>query len=370
MRCRNVQKDVDRLYLKSAIQLAAKGLHLVTRNNPRVGCLFVKHGQVVSRGFHRRDGGPHAEIEAIRNATGDLSDCVAYVSLEPCSTHGRTPPCCEALIDVGVGRVVVAESDPNPFVSGQGLKRLEKSGIEVSIIEIPEAESLNPGYRKRMKYGQPFVRLKVGMSVDGRVGAANGESQWITCSKSRIDVHKLRARSGAIVSGIGTVLADDPRLNVRLDSEVGPSPIRVIFDTDGRIPPNAKLLETESKVIVVCRDGVELPENFTTWRHTSERGDAREVVTRLGEEGVNEVLVEAGPELTGTFLNSGVWDELVVYMAPLVLGFEGMPMAKVKIDQLSDAIGGRVASVEQIGDDVRIVIENVSSGKLQTRSII
>lgn len=356
MKCSSAQTQVDRLYLKSAIRLASKGLHFVTRNNPRVGCLLVKQGRVVGRGFHRRDGGPHAEIEAIRNATGDLSNCVAYVSLEPCCTHARTPPCCEALIDAGVGRVVVAELDPNPSVSGRGLKRLEEAGVEVSVIEMPETDSLNPGYRMRMQLGRPYVRVKVGMSVDGRIGTATGESQWITCSESRIDVHKLRARSGAIVSGIGTVLADDPWFNVRLESYEGIPPIRVIFDTLGQIPLNARLLGTKSGVIVVCNESVELPDNITTWKHRREKGDVEEVVSRLGGEGVNEVLVEAGPNLTGTFLKSRVWDELVVYMAPKVIGFDGLPMARVKVEQLCDAIGGKVASIEQLGDDVRIVI--------------
>lgn len=361
MQSSSVRTEVDRLYLKSAIRLAAKGLHTVTRNNPRVGCLLVKHGRVVGRGFHRRDGGPHAEIEAIRNATEDLTGCVAYVSLEPCCTHGRTPPCSDILIDSAVKRVVVAELDPNPSVSGRGLKRLNESGVEVSVLKMVETKSLNPGYRKRMELGRPLVRVKVGMSIDGRIGAANGESQWITCSESRNDAHRLRARSGAIVSGIGTVLADDPRFNVRLDSEAGVAPIPVIFDTHGRIPHNASLLRTEAEVILVCADHVVLPKDIRTWRHTEEQGNPTNVINKLGKEGVNEVLVEAGPKLTGSFLKAGMWDELVVYVAPKLLGSEGLPMAKMKVASLRNAIGGKVESVDRLGDDVRIVIVNESN---------
>lgn len=349
---------IDRLYLKSAVRLAAQGLYTVTRNNPRVGCILVKNGQVLGRGFHKRDGGHHAEIEALQSATQSVSGSTAFVSLEPCCMHGRTPPCSSALIKAGVARVVVAELDPNPAVSGQGLAQLENAGLQTSVLELPQTRPLNPGYRKRMKHGQPYIRLKVGMSLDGRIGTASGESQWITCPDARMDVQRLRARSGAIVSGIGTVLHDDPRFNVRLATEVYTPPIRVIFDTHGRLPCNARILGCEGDVIVVCRNDAALPKRAVKWQHGNEEGDIENVVARMGREGINEVLVEAGPTLTGSFLKSGLWDEMIVYMAPKVLGSEGLPMARVQISRLSDAIGGTVALVDQIGEDVRIIVEH------------
>lgn len=352
------QAEVDRLYLRTAGILAAKGLYAVTRNNPRVGCLLVKNGQVLGRGFHQRDGGPHAEVEALRNANQEVAGCTAYVSLEPCSTHGRTPPCCDALIKAGVSRVVVAEHDPNPSVDGEGLRILEKAGLEVSVLQMPETDSINPGFRKRMQRGLPFVRVKVGVSLDGRIATESGESQWITGEEARRDVHRLRARSGAIVSGIGTVLQDDPRFDVRLDTHTGPPPLRVIFDTRGRLPANARMLSRDGNVVVVCRSDVELPEEVSKWPHEYEQGNVQEVVGRLAEEGVNEVLVEAGPRLTGSFLDSEQWDELIAYTAPKLLGVEGMPMAQVSVEHLSNAIGGTIASVDQMGEDVRIVIAN------------
>lgn len=361
MQCTNSQVEVDRLYLKSAVRLATKGLHSVTRNNPRVGCLIVKKGQVVGRGFHRFDGGPHAEVEAIRHASQDLAGCVAYVSLEPCCTHGRTPPCIDALVEAGISRVVVAEQDPNPSVSGQGLERLREAGIEVAVLELPEAKLLNPGFRKRMEKGLPYIRVKVGISLDGRVATETGESQWITCEDSRLDVHKLRARSGAIVSGIGTVLHDDPRFDVRLPSDTVTPPLRVIFDTRGRLPPNARLLSRKGEVVVVCRDDAAIPETVRKWHYADEHGNIEQVAARLAQEGVNEVLVEAGPKLTGAFLRTELWDELVVYIAPKILGFKGLPMANVTVEKLSDAVGGSVASVDQLGEDVRVVVTNDKS---------
>lgn len=366
MQGRSNQAEVDRLYLKSAVGLATKGLHSVTRNNPRVGCLLVDRGRVVGRGFHKQDGGPHAEVEAIRQANRDLSGCVAYVSLEPCCTHGRTPPCCDALIDAGVSRVVVAEVDPNPSVSGEGLERLSKAGIDVTILELPETTLLNPGYRKRMKHGRPFIRLKVAISMDGRIATESGESHWITCADARLDAHKLRARSGAIVSGIGTVLNDDPRFDVRLHSDNFTPPLRVIFDTHGRIPPNARMLRRAGEVVVVCQDSVELPAKVGKWPYAHDQGNIEEVVARLAHEGVNEVLVEAGPQLTGSFLSTKLWDELVVYIAPKILGSKGLPMAEVTVEKLSDAIGGSIASVDQLGDDVRVVVKNEKSARVES----
>lgn len=366
MQGRSNQVEVDRLYLKAAVRLATKGLYSVTRNNPRVGCLLVKRGRVVSRGFHKQDGGPHAEVEAIRQASRDLSGCVAYVSLEPCCTYGRTPPCCDALIDAGVSRVVVAELDPNPSVSGQGLERLSKAGIEVSVLELPETTLLNPGYRKRMEQGRPFIRIKVAISLDGRIATETGESQWITCTDARLDAHKLRARSGAIVSGIGTVLHDDPRFDVRLHSDSVTPPLRVIFDTHGRLPPNSRMLGRTGEVVVVCQDGVELPAKVGKWPYAHDRGNIEEVVARLAHEGVNEVLVEAGPQLTGSFLSTQLWDELVVYIAPKILGYKGLPMAEVTVEHLSDAIGGTIASVVQLGDDIRMVVKNKKGVRVES----
>ena len=348
--------NLDRLYLLATIRLAEKGLYSVTRNNPRVGCLLVKDGRVIGRGFHQRDGGDHAEVVALKRTTERTEGSTAYVSLEPCCIQGRTPACTDALIQAGIRRVVCAERDPHAKVDGKGIEILQQSGIEVSLLEIPEARNLNPGYRKRVTEAKPYVRIKSGMSLDGRIAMASGESQWITGAEARLDVQRLRGRSAAIVSGIGTVLKDNPRFTVRAETYSESRPIRVVFDTKGRLPSDAKMLQVDGDIVVVCNENASLPQGVEKWTHSENHANLDAVLSRLAEEGANEVLVEAGSKLTGSFLRSGLWDELVVYVAPKLLGSRSRALADIAVDRLCDGISGSIESIERLGQDVRIVI--------------
>lgn len=349
---------VDKLYTLAAIRLATNGLYCVTRNNPRVGCLLVKNGKVIGRGVHLQDGGAHAEVQALATASEDPSGATAYVSLEPCCIEGRTPPCTSALISAGIQRVVIGELDPNAEVNGSGVRELQDASISVMVLGLAAARSLNPGFHKRMTYERPYVRVKSGMSLDGRVAMENGESQWITSSDARQDVQRLRARSGAIITGINTILVDNPKLTVR-DTRFGSSsPMRVVLDTQGRIPPDAELFNHSSEVVLVCHESATVPPNAVKWEHDNDKADLDHVHERLAASGVNEVLVEAGPTLTSSYLQTGLWDEFVFYVAPKILGSLARPVTQLQIDALCDAINGRLQSIDTIGDDLRIVIIN------------
>lgn len=352
---------VDELYTRAAIRLAAGGLYRVTRNNPRVGCLLVKNGIVIGRGVHLQDGGAHAEVQALATASEDPSGATAYVSLEPCCIEGRTAPCTSALISAGIQRVVIGELDPNAEVNGSGVRELQDASISVTVLGLSEARSLNPGFHKRMMYARPYVRVKTGMSLDGRVAMASGESQWITGSGARQDVQRLRARSGAIVTGINTILIDNPKLTVR-DAQFGSnSPMRVVLDTCGQIPPEAELFKHSSEVVLVCNRSATVPPNSIKWEHDTDQADLDQVHKRLAALGINEVLVEAGPTLTTSYLETGLWDEFVFYVAPKILGSRARPIAQLQIDALCDSINGRLQSIDTIGDDLRIVISNGES---------
>ena len=352
---------VDELYTLAAIRLATKGLYSVTRNNPRVGCLLVKSGKVIGRGAHLQDGGAHAEVQALATASEDPSGATAYVSLEPCCIVGRTPPCTTTLISAGMQRVVVGELDPNPEVNGSGVRMLQDASISVVVLGLAEARSLNPGFHKRMTQARPYVRVKSGMSLDGRVAMESGESQWITSLAARQDVQRLRARSGAIVTGIDTILSDNPKLTVR-DPRFGANyPMRVVLDTLGKTPSDAELFKHPGEVVIVCNSSATVPPNSMKWEHDNDRADLDSVHEQLADEGVNEVLVEAGPTLTASYLQTGLWDELVFYIAPKLLGSRARPVAELQIDTLCNAIKGKLHSVHTIGDDLRIVILNGQS---------
>jgi len=346
----------NNLYLLATVRLAAQGLSTVTRTNPRVGCLIVKNQRVIGRGFHAQVGQNHAEIEAFKDSVESPKDAVVYCSLEPCSIHGRTPPCTQALIDAQVSRVVIGSIDSNPAVNGNGIATLREAGIVVDLVEIPEAREVNCGYFKRMEAGRPYTRVKVATSLDGRIAMADGDSQWITGPQARADVMHLRARSGAIVTGIGTVLNDDPKLNVRAPYKLDIQPLRVILDTNGRLSPQAEILQQPGDVILVCNSKASTPEKVHRWEHEHRTAQLDGVHRRLADEGVNEVLVEAGSKITGAYLETNLWDELVVYVAPKILGSTALPLADMKIQKLCDSIGGKVRSVTQLGDDMKLVI--------------
>ncbi len=313
-----------------ALQLAARGLY-TAHPNPRVGCVIVQGGEIAGEGWHQRTGAAHAEIHALNEAGERARGATAYVTLEPCCHHGRTPPCTEALIKAGVARVVVALPDPNPKVAGQGLKQLSAAGIAVdSGLIQAEAEKLNRGFIMRMREQRPFVRVKLAMTLDGRTAAASGESKWISGEAARADVQRLRAESGAILTGINTVLSDDPLLTVRLpefDEAQGKQPLRVVLDSRLRFPLNARMLAQPGHTLVItgAQDAGE-----------KNRFAAAEVIALAGQDGkvdlrsalqhlaaqheINDVLVEAGPILSGALLQAGLADELILYLAPCLLG--------------------------------------------------
>ncbi|WP_148864785.1 bifunctional diaminohydroxyphosphoribosylaminopyrimidine deaminase/5-amino-6-(5-phosphoribosylamino)uracil reductase RibD [Marinobacter fonticola] len=366
-----------------AVQLAWRGRYS-THPNPRVGCVISRQNEIVGEGWHERAGEPHAEVHALQAAGSSARGATAYVTLEPCSHYGRTPPCAEALVDAGIARVVMAMTDPNPAVSGRGLKHLGDAGIDVvQGVLGAEAEKLNPGFLKRMRTGRPFFRIKVATSLDGRTAMASGESQWVTGPAARRDVQRLRAMSAAIVTGIGTVLADDPSLTVRpgemggLDDAVPPGdqPPRIILDRLLRTPPVARIL-AQGPVWIVCdSDCLESAEadklraaGATLYGVpvVDRRLDLDAVAQVLADAGLNEVLVEAGPMLSGAFVAAGLADELWLYQAPVFLGSDGMPTVTLAISRMADRKIWTVHERRQIGDDQRLILvpENPSSGQL------
>ncbi len=353
----------DTRHMARALRLAARGRY-TAQPNPMVGCVMVRNSAVLAEGWHQRAGSAHAEAAAIEAAEGSLEGATAYVTLEPCSHQGRTPPCADALIKAGVARVVAAMHDPNPLVAGSGVARLQEAGIDVQtgLLEA-EAERLNRGFAKRMRHGRPFVRLKIASSLDGATGMASGESQWITGPAARADVQRLRAESGAILTGIGTVLADDPRLTVR--DELRPKdveqPLRVVLDSDLRTPVSVQMLRMPGETrIYYCGDNVrdDLTEAGATLAAVSEhkRGvDIGEVLDDLGRLEVNTVLAEAGATLAGSLLSGAHVDELVIYQAPQLLGSSTRPMLSTPgWRRLQHRLQLDITDIRAVGRDLRI----------------
>jgi diaminohydroxyphosphoribosylaminopyrimidine deaminase/5-amino-6-(5-phosphoribosylamino)uracil reductase len=365
--------QADHVHMARAIRLARLGLY-TTDPNPRVGCVLVQNGEVVGEGWHRKTGELHAERIALGYAGSAARDATAYVTLEPCSHHGRTPPCADGLIEAGVSRVVAAMPDPNPLVAGQGMFRLRDAGVhtETGLLQ-SEAERLNPGFIKRMQTGRPYVRCKLAMSLDGRTAMANGESVWITGDAAREDVQRLRARSSAIMTGVGTVLADNPSMNIRL----GPSeldgvesreylrqPLRVVLDSRLRMPTDSKMLLLDGETLIL-HDAVD-----RVLVHALEQAGARlqqvaannsglaldQVMVLLGETGINEVLIEAGPTLAGAALQAGIVDELVIYMAPSLMGAEARGLFNLPgLDEMADRVQLQIQDIRKVGQDFRII---------------
>ena len=353
----------DSLWMARALRLAERGLY-GTSPNPRVGCVLVRGGDAVGEGWHQRAGEPHAEVHALRAAGDAAHGATAYVTLEPCSHHGRTPPCAEALIEAGVARVVVAARDPNPQVAGQGIEKLRVAGIavECGLMEA-EARELNIGFFARMARGTPWLRSKIAMSLDGRTALNNGKSQWITGDAARQDVQHWRALSCAVLTGINTVLADDARLNVR-DVETERQPLRVVLDSRLRIPLEARVLydggntliytalQDEQKAALLRDLGatvVELPDG-------KGQVDLPAILRDLAQRGCNEVLVEAGGTLNGALLHAGLVDEIVLYLAPQLLGDMARGMARLgELTSLEQRIELEWKDVRHVGKDLRVV---------------
>jgi diaminohydroxyphosphoribosylaminopyrimidine deaminase/5-amino-6-(5-phosphoribosylamino)uracil reductase len=359
----------DQAHMARALQLARLGL-FSTHPNPRVGCVIVApHGEIVGEGWHVRAGEPHAEVHALRQAGTRARGATAYVTLEPCSHHGRTPPCAEALVQAGVGRVVAAMQDPNPLVAGRGLARLRAAGIEVSsgVLEA-EARELNAGFVKRMELGLPYVRVKLAMSLDGRTAMASGESQWITGPQARAAVQRLRARSSVVLSGADTVLADNARLTVRTD-ELGVDarqtelaaarpPLRVLVDGRLRVPLDAPFYQAGAALVASCAaaegfaaEGRELLVLPGSDGHV----DLARLLAELGARGANEVLVEAGPRLAGAFARLGLVDEYQIFMAPKLLGSQARPLLELPLERMAEARELKISDIRAVGDDWLVI---------------
>lgn len=354
----------DTVYMAEAIQLAKQGLY-TTAPNPRVGCILVKAGEVVGRGFHYRAGEGHAEVNALKQAGEAARGATAYVTLEPCSHYGRTPPCAEGLINAGVARVVSAMQDPNPKVAGRGIKMLQQAGIECSAGLLgKQAAELNPGFIKRMETGLPWVRVKLAMSLDGRTAMNSGESQWITGGAARGDVQRLRARSSAIVTGIGSIQIDDSSLTVR-ETELGldnatdivkQQPLRVVLDNSGKMGPDAKILQQPGRTLWVTQGERDMPHaDVLTAQQCDSQIDLQWLLRHLAEsEQCNEVLVEAGATLAGAFVEAGLVDELVVYMAPTILGSNARALLQLPLDKMDQKLRLSMTDCRQLGDDLRL----------------
>jgi diaminohydroxyphosphoribosylaminopyrimidine deaminase/5-amino-6-(5-phosphoribosylamino)uracil reductase len=362
----------DHAFMARALQLAARGLY-TTDPNPRVGCVLVKDGRVVGEGWHRCAGGPHAEIEALRSAGEAARGASAYVTLEPCSHHGRTPPCAEALVEAGVARVIAALQDPNPQVAGNGLARLQEAGIVTACGLLAEAaEEINRGFVRRMRTGRPWVTAKLAMSLDGRTALASGESKWITGEAARRDVHRLRARCSAILTGVETVLADDPALTARLEGEDILQPLRVVLDSRLRTPPSAQLAWQEGAALILTLS------DDTNRRKTLEaagfqvvkladdgagRVSLDAVLDELGRREINELMVEAGPVLNGALLDAGLVDEWVIYMAPCVLGDTARGLfALPPFSGMAERVGLEWLDARMVGKDLRLRCKQAMGG--------
>ncbi len=337
-----------------AVALAGNSLYL-SDPNPRVGCVIVRDGNILAEGWTQQAGEAHAEVHALSRLDGDARGADVYVTLEPCAHTGRTGPCCEALVRAGVRRVFAAGEDPNPLVAGSGLRALREAGIEVHVgLCAGPAASLNPGFLRRMRGGLPWVRLKLGATLDGRTADAGGHSRWITGDAAREDVHRLRGRSSAVLTGIGTVLADDPSLNAR-HPEATRQPLRVVLDSAGRTPATAKCLHLDGDALVVTLGGG--VAGAAHWQGSAGDGGIAlaPVLRMLGERQCNEVLVEAGPRLCGAFARAGLVDEYIVYLAPSLLGAEARGMFALGALPLPDRIRLEFTDVRRFGEDIRII---------------
>ncbi len=358
---------VDQQHMAEALRLAEKGLYTATPN-PRVGCVIVRDGQAVGAGWHEKTGGPHAEVLALRAAGARARGATAYVSLEPCSHHGRTPPCVDALIEAGVARVVAAMQDPNAKVAGSGFARLRAAGIEVeSGLMQDEARALNCGFVSRMSRGRPWVRMKIAASLDGRTALANGQSRWITGPEARRDGHAWRARACAVLTGIGTVRDDDPRLDVR-EVETTRQPLKVLVDSRLQLPLSAKLLQSgqvlvaaavEDKAgIAALRDkGAEV----VVLPNAQGKVELTDLMLELARREINEVHVEAGFKLNGSLLGAGLVDEILVYLAPSILGDSACGMFSLpELTDLAQKWLVQFVNVQTIGSDLRILARVVN----------
>lgn len=356
----------DHTFMTRALQLAKLGLY-TTQPNPRVGCVIVKNQKVVGQGTHLKAGEPHAEVFALREAGEAARGAEAYVTLEPCNHYGRTPPCVDALLAAGIKRVVIAMQDPNSLVAGLGIKRLQENGVEVAVgLMQAEALALNPGFISRMSRGQPYVRSKIAASLDGRTALSNGKSQWITSAPSRQDVQHWRAQSCVVMTGVGTVLADNPSMMARLEGTLR-QPLRVIVDGHLKTPCNSQILDAESLkhspvLIAYAQDdnhqakalraaGAELVCLPNAHQHV----DLNALMLHLAQRDVNEVLVEAGQGLNGALLTASLIDEFIFYYAPKLMGSDAKAMFAIPaLTEMQQVMDLQILDIRQIGGDIRL----------------
>ena len=352
----------DRDFIRQALDLAVRGLYTTTPN-PRVGCIIVKDGAAVASGWHEKAGLPHAEAQALKAAGGRARGATLYLNLEPCSHHGRTPPCADAIVAAGVKRVVAAMQDPNPKVAGAGFAKLRAAGIEVEhgLME-DEARELNIGFAARMMRGRPWVRMKIAASLDGRTALANGKSQWITGEAARADGHRWRARACAILTGHGTVRDDDPQLNVR-GVDTPRQPLRIVVDSRFATPLSARVLKGGKTLVAgAVNEAARITALEKAGADTvvipNDRGKVElfKLMEELARRELNEIHVEGGTKLNGSLLQAGVVDELLVYLAPCVIGDSGRGMFDLpELTELSRSTALKIREVERVGEDLRIV---------------
>lgn len=363
----------DKKYMKKALKLARLGMFTVTQN-PKVGCLLVKNGKIIAKGYHQRFGGSHAEAMALQVAADKAKGSTAYVTLEPCSHHGKNPPCAEALITAGVKRVVVCNDDVNPLVAGKGLAKLSQAGITVDKgVLANKGLELNRGFFHRMQTNLPWVRLKQAQSVDGRTAMNNGDSHWISGRQSRSDVQYWRARSGAIVTGIDTVIHDDCRLTVRVDelpkkyrsmphNFTNEQPLRVVLDSDLRLPLNAKIIGNDGRCVVFTKSDKDnkikqLQEQQVNIIKQPKDGQAvalQAVLKWLGEQAINEVLFECGATLAGGLWKQQLLNEWLVYTAPTIMGSTARPLLNLTIEEMDKRLHIEPVSIDRLGKDWRL----------------
>lgn len=352
----------DHKYMARAMRLAKKGIY-TTAPNPNVGCVLVKDGEIVGEGWHQKAGEAHAEINALKQAGNKAKGATAYVTLEPCCHHGKTPPCSEALIKAKVARVVAAMIDPHLKVAGEGLKQLEAAGIYVQhgLLE-EQARALNPGFIKRMQQRLPYVRCKLAMSLDGRTAMASGESKWITSAEAREDVQRLRARSSAIITGVGTILADNPSMTVRLEG-IESQPLRVVVDTNLSMPTDARILKENGKTVVMtCSTDEPIMQalkdagaEIKKMPHCNSSVDLKAVLQQLSDMHINEVLLETGATLSGAMLQADLIDEMIIYIAPVLMGNNARGLfALPGLDSMQDKIELDIIDQRMVGQDMRV----------------
>lgn len=352
--------DADRLYMARALELAERGLYTTTPN-PRVGCVLVRDGQIVGEGWHARAGEAHAEVHALRAAGERATGATAYVTLEPCSHSGRTPPCASALIEAKVARVVAAMRDPNPLVAGKGFGAMTAVGIDVAVgLLEAEALTLNVGFASRMTRARPWVRMKIAASLDGKIALLNGRSQWITGPEARRDGHRWRARACAVMTGVGTVRDDDPQLNVR-EVETPRQPARIVVDSALDTPPHARIVGPGTLIAAAAHDEVKgqalaaKGAQIMVFQNASGKVDLKALMLELGARGINEVHVEAGYKLNGSLLRENLVDELIVYLAPHILGDSARGMFNLPaLEDLSGRHECELQDVRSVGSDIRI----------------